>query len=379
MCNKVLVVDDMGRHFRLFSKYDIYVLSDMGYEVHFASNFKDKLDKMESNFVIQHQIDFPRFPFTFKTIKAIRQLRKVIKENDFKLLHCQSPTGGGVARIAALTCGFKPISYTPHGLHFYKGSPLINWLLFGIIEYILAFFTDCIISINDEDYNRLKKFHLRIKGNVKYIPGVGIDTNYIEIDMQNIKLFRSSLGVGSDDFIFVSVGEINKNKNHIQMIEAIAQLPDSDRKKVHYCICGLGALQSKLEKLTKERKISNQVHFLGYCNDVLNILQSADAFAIMSLREGLPKSLMEAMVVGKPIIATKIRGNVDLIDNEKNGILVEVGNINETRDAISRLINDKVMQERFSKNAKEKIKLFELNRVQEVMKNIFTETMNIYQ
>lgn len=379
MNDKVLVVDDMGRHFRLFSQYDIHVLNDMGYEVHFASNFKDELDKMESDFVIQHQIDFPRFPFTFKTIKAVNQLRKVIKENDFKLLHCQSPTGGGAARIAALACGFKPVSYTPHGLHFYKGAPLTNWILFGVIEYILALFTDCIISINIEDYNRLKKFHTRIKKNIKYIPGVGIDTNYKEIDKDTINQFRSGLGAQGEDFVFVSVGEINKNKNQVQMIEAISRLPERDRNKVQYWICGSGTLKMELEKLAESREISNQVHFLGYRTDIISVLQCADAFAIMSLREGLPKSLMEAMVVGKPIIATRIRGNVDLIDNEKNGILVESGNINETRNAIARLINDKKIQDEFSKNAKEKIKLFELKRVQEIMKNIFIEIIDLYK
>jgi glycosyltransferase EpsD len=287
-------------------------------------------------------------------------------------MHCQSPVGGAVARIAAFLSGFKRrVSYTPHGFHFYKGGPFINRLLFGSAERALAHVTDCIITINKEDCQAAKKLRLRKNGVVEYIPGVGIKTKVNVLCDEDCRNKRVTLGIPETAFLIVSVGELNKNKNHELIIRAIGLLPDNIKKDIQYIICGEGLLKDYLLSMVKKLGLNEKVRFLGHRNDVLEILQSADMFAIASKREGLPKSLMEAMSVGLPVVATRIRGNTDLIEDEKNGILVEPDDIESTGKAIEKLYGDIGLREKFSQNTLQKIKEFDLSIVQKKMWEIF--------
>lgn len=313
---KVIFVANTARFFVMFEQNNIRLLQSMGYEVHCASNFEHERDVdaksiLEKLNVTIHQIDIARSPFSVRNLNAYRQLKALMKQERFDLVDCHTPMGGVLARLAAKATKTAPVLYTAHGFHFYKGCPLQNRLIYETIERWLARYTDGLITINEEDYQAAKSFHLR--GKAYKIPGVGIDVKGIHDLKVDRAQKRRELGVPEDAFVMLSVGDLIPRKNHIVALRAFAQanIPNS-----YYLLCGNGELKEMLQEESRKLNVSDRVIFLGFRSDVREILHAVDLFCFPSLQEGLPVSLMEAMAAGVPCIASRIRGNVDLMENE---------------------------------------------------------------
>ena len=159
---------------------------------------------------------------------------------------------------------------------------------------------------------------------------LGIDIHKFVCDTSCDKL-RSEWKLKNSDFLLISVGELIKRKNHLSVIKAIAKL---NNPCIHFFIAGNGELKETIQKQIKLLNLENQVHLLGYRRDINELCNSADVFLLPSFQEGLSVALMEAMACRKPIIASRIRGNIDLIDEEKGGILVDVCDVNGYAKAI---------------------------------------------
>ena len=333
MMIRALVLASVASMIDQFNMPNIHLMKEMGYEVDVATNFlkgstcsdekiaalKQTLQKMN---VRCFQIDFSRNVLNVgENFKAYKQTKKIIAENNYALIHAHSPIGGFLSRIAARNArkdGTKMI-YTAHGFHFFKGAPLVNWLIFYPIERVSSRWTDVLVTITHEDYQLAqKKMHAR---EVVYVPGVGIDTVVYapkEGDTAINTRKREELGISKEDTVMLSVGELNKNKNHEVVLRAMAQL---GRKDLHYVIAGRGDLKVHLEQLAQELGVSSQLHLLGFRTDVKELFKVADFFAHPSFREGLSVAVMEAMANGLPVICTEIRGNTDLIEENKGGYL----------------------------------------------------------
>ena len=292
-----------------------------GYEVHVAAR-NDYENKEDCNIPFCdkfYDLPFERLPLKKNNLYVYKELKKITDINEYDIIHCHTPIGGAIGRLAARNArknGTK-IIYTAHGFHFYKGAPLINWLAYYPVERCLARYTDILITINKEDYDRAKGFKAK---RIEYVPGVGIDTdrfNNIEVDKEEK---RRSIGIKNDDFMIISVGELNRNKNHHVVIRAIAKIKN---EKIKYVLCGQGPLEGELKRLAQELRVEQQVIFLGFRKDIPELMSIADLFVFPSYREGLSLSLMEAMGSGLPVVCSKIRGNVDLVEDGKGGHLVE--------------------------------------------------------
>ena len=328
MREKVLIVASVASMIDQFNMPNIRLLQEMGYEVHVACNFEkgnscslekiQTLKKLLENIEVKYyQINFERNILKiFSNFSAYKEVKKILEKNKYRFLHCHSPIGGVIGRIAGYLTQTKVI-YTAHGFHFFKGAPLLNWLLYYPIEKYLSRYTEILITINKEDYERAKTFYAK---KVEYIPGVGIDVEKI----QNIKVDkeqkRKELGLSMENIVLLSVGELNDNKNHITPIRALAKL---NNKNIKYLIAGRGPLESYLKEEIKKLGLENQVKLLGYRNDIYELNKISDIFVFPSKREGLSVALMEAMVCQLLIACSNIRGNRDLIEKYKNGILLE--------------------------------------------------------
>jgi glycosyltransferase involved in cell wall biosynthesis len=259
------------------------------------------------------------------------------------------------------------VFYTAHGFHFHKGAPLKNWLIYYPLEKWLSKYTDALITINKEDYERAKhKFEAR---RVEYIPGVGLDIDKFKNVVVNKITKREEIGVNPDSFVVLSVGELNKNKNHEIVIRAIANL---NNPNVHYVICGKGPLESYLNNLAIELGIGKNVHLLGFRRDIPEICKVSDIFAFPSLREGLPVSVMEAMAVGMPILGSEIRGNIDLIINDKGGYIFNPKDEEELGKKIAYMFEkytDIALQ--FKKYNQERISNYSENVILDNLKTIY--------
>lgn len=337
---RILYVTTISITMNSFLKPHIEMLVQDGNHVDIACNHKElALDKKYSELNCSfHQIDFSRSPFSLDNIRAYHKLKMVIKEGNYDIVHCHTPTAAAVARLACKNFrnknGLKVI-YTAHGFHFYKGAPLKNWLLYYSVERFLARWTDVLITINKEDYSRAQKFKA---GKIVYVPGVGIDTEKYShpITEEQRHLLRTEIGVPDDAILLCSVGELNGNKNHAVVIRALSQL---ENKNVHYCIAGEGDFRDRLTALSQELGVADRVHLLGYRTDIHELYKSSDIFCFPSLREGLPVSLMEAMASGLPCVASRIRGNVDLLDGQ-NAMLFDPTDAEECKEKIDRIMTE---------------------------------------
>ena len=342
---KALIVASVASMIQQFNMHNIQLLLDQGYIVDVVCNCKEgntisdeKVKEMvrelaEKGVSVTH-VPIPRKIYDIKGIfKSIKQIRKMCKKEKYALMHCQSPIGSVVARAAAIKArknGMKVI-YTAHGFHFYKGAPKKNWIIFYPIEKVFSYVTDVLITINKEDYRFAKK-HMNAK-QVEYLPGVGIDTEKFWLENFDEETKRAELGITKNDLMILSVGELNKNKNQEVIIRAIAKLNDS---RIHYFIAGRGDKEEYLRNLAKSLGVNLQL--LGYRTDIIELLNTADIFALPSLREGLSVALMEAMSAGLPCIVSRIRGNVDLIEEGKGGYLCEPDDVDGFKNRIGELM-----------------------------------------
>lgn len=371
---KALIITTVSGFVPQFEMNNVRILQSMNYEVHYASNFNNPIygkdnHRLDKTGIIRHQIDFVRSPFNIKNnLKAYKQLKCLLKSYKFDLVHCHTPMGGVLGRMAAQSTKTSPVIYTAHGFHFFKGASFVNWILYYPIEKLLAHFTDVLITINREDYKIAKKFKLRHNGTIEYIKGIGINTE-IGYNKQVNKFEKlKELGVRDDSFLLTSVGELTHRKNHKTVIQALAKI---NNKNITYLICGTGALEDYLKQLVKKLKLDGQVIFAGYRSDINEILRVSDCFIFPSLQEGLPVALLEAMALGLPVICSKIRGNIDLIDNNKGGILVDRTNDEAFGHAVNEMINDRQKLINYGIYNKEKVKEFDIRSVGKNMDKIY--------
>jgi len=371
---KVLFVATVVKtHMMQFHIPYLKMFQEMGWETAVASknDYENPADCCIPYCDNYYDIPFERLPWKPKNIQSYKMLKKIIDEGDYDIIHCHTPVGAMIARLAALSArkrGTKVI-YTAHGFHFFKGAPLLNWLLFYPAEWLLAPVTDVLITINREDHARALK-QLRAK-RIEYVPGVGINTEKFRDLVMDRQEKRRSLGYGQEDFLALTVAEMTPNKNHITILKALALLKDREEfQHIHYLICGRGEMWASLEESARELGIADHVNFLGYRNDAPELYKASDLFLFVTLREGLSVALMEAMSSGMPIVCARIRGNTDLIDEGISGVFSE-----NTPEAVARHIldmyRDPERRQRLGRAAAEKALLFDDKHVLDQVKDIY--------
>jgi len=288
------------------------------------------------------------------------------------VVHCNTPIGGVLGRICGKRAKIPKIIYTAHGFHFYKGAPLINRTIFKWAEMWLARYTDAIITINQEDYQAAQKFKLRDNGKVYYIPGVGVDTKAFRLEGVDKQAIRSALGLSAEDIVLIAMGDLIQRKNYAASIKAIAK---ADNTKLHFLICGKGPLLDELKALARKLNVENQIHFLGFRTDIKELLQAADIFLFTTYQEGLPRSMMEAMAAGLPCVASKIRGNTDLIEDGIGGFLREPEDIDGFAEAINKLAFSKGLRNSMGLSNLKTIIRFDVENVKSEMKKLYEKEL----
>ena len=327
------------------------------------------VDEKKYNVKLLHS-DIARSPFNFcQNYKAYKQLVEFIKQEKIDYIHCNTPTGGILGRLAGKKCKVKKIIYQAHGFHFYKGAPKKNWLVYYPVEKWLAKYTDALITINKEDFELAsKKFRLRNNGKVYYVAGVGIDSKQYLSDGKLRDEKRAELNIPLDAFVIISVGELNENKNNKVIISALEKLKN---KNIHYILCGVGDKKDELSAMAQSAGISENIHFLGYRTDIKALYNASDCFVMPSYREGLSRSAMEAMASGLPCILSDIRGNRDLIENGSGGFLCKPDDASGFSEAMLKLYGDSLLCEKMKAYNLKKINDFDTSVVEKEIREIY--------
>lgn len=372
---KVLLVATVQSHICQFHLPLIDMLHEKGCEVHVAAknNLAQKkglkLDNADKVFDIQ----FERSPIKRNNIKAYKQLKEIIKKEDYDIIHCNTPMGGVLTRLVKRNNkNIKAkIIYTAHGFHFYKGAPILNWIVYYPIEKYLSKYTDCLVTINKEDYNLAKeKFYSK---EIIFTHGVGVNKEKFNLNMskEETEKYRKELGIKKDDFVIIYVGELNKNKNHFMLLLAIKDLV-SKHNNIKLILPGNGPLSEKYENWIKKNNLENNIKLLGYRRDIPQLMKISNIAVSTSRREGLPVNVIESMISGLPDIVTNCRGNRELIKNGENGYIVELDNINDLKKNILELYENSELRLKMGKKSVNIVKPY-------LLENVINELEKVYE
>lgn len=370
---RILLTATVQSHIVQFHKPLVEILHAHGYEVHVAArdNLAEKnglkLDFVEKVF----NVPFARSPKSTDNLKAYKQLKQIIVEGNYDVVHCNTPMGGIVTRLAARDSrknGTK-VFYTAHGFHFYKGAPKKYWIVFYPIEkYFADHYTDKVITINDEDFRLAsKRFHCQ----VERIHGVGVDEKrYNPIDENEKQKLRKEMGFAVNQKILLCVGELLPNKNQLMAIQAMREVVNTHPDAM-LLLAGNGPRKGFLENEIENYGLERNIKLLGYCTHLQDYYHIADVLVACSKREGLGLNLVEAMLSKVPVVATKNRGHLELITNNKNGYLVDIGSIEEMADRINLLILDTNQREKMGQAGYNIAMKYSKNNVQKELSAIY--------
>lgn len=336
MKKKILFVANTDMHISLCYLPYMKYLKDKGYCVHVATNTDTTFEYCDKKI----KLSITRSPFRLQNIKAVRSLEKILMNEKYDLVCSSTPMGSVVARLAyfgARKVHKSKMIYTAHGFHFFKGSPLINWLIYYPIEKKLMPLVDVLITINSEDYQFAKK-HFKV--DTKYIKGIGFNSAKFEknLNKRECNEFKEKLGLKVDDYVITYVAELSKRKRQDYLITAIKEL---DLPNVKVLLPGNNLTRNKTYNTILKYHLEDKIKILGFRNDISELLDISDLVVSVSNQEGLPLNIMEAMKKEKPIIVTNCRGNRDLIRNGYNGIVVSINDRAEFINAIKKVYGDK--------------------------------------
>lgn len=323
---KILLVATVQSHICQFHRPLVAMLHEHGCEVHVAArdNLVEK-NGLRLDFVEQiFDVPFRRTPFSPGNIAACRQLGRIIRDGGYDVIHCNTPVGGVLTRLAARDAqkhGTK-VFYTAHGFHFYRGAPLKNWLIWYPVEKLMCRYTDKLITINQEDYQLARE---RFPVEVCHIHGVGVSTARYHLHSEEEKeMFRRNESLSARDFVVLCTGELNKNKDQKTLIDA-ALICKNEIPELKILLAGNGPMRDELQALITAGHAEDFIHLLGYRTDLERVVPAADVIVSCSHREGLPINIVEAMLCGKPVIAAENRGHRELVSDGETGYLIPVG------------------------------------------------------
>ena len=365
---KILFVASVTSHILQFHIPYLKYFYEHGYEVHVAS-----FGRQEIPYAMKHfNVPFERSPLSLRNIKAYRELKRIIDEEKYDIIECNTPTASVLTRLAAKKArenGTRVI-YIAHGFHFFKGAPLKNWTFYYPVEKFLSKRTDDLITINEEDYEFAKK-KLKAK-NIHHIHGIGINQSLFQtsISEEEKNELRNEFQLTEKSFVLFFAGELNKNKNQIAIINALKEI-SADCPNMMLLFAGVGPLEAFLKKKVKEYHLEDRVKFLGYRTDVLKILQITDLYISMSRREGLPINILEAKMMGVPLIVSDARGQRELVQDHSNGFVVPFDDLPLLARYMKMIYENPKLPNEMTARSKNGIEKYYLENVEKEMKEIY--------
>lgn len=377
---KILIASSDAMMYQFLLKH-AHHLSQNGWQVDIASlraygyekqNYIERIDREKPDGSKFFEISATRSPLSLKNITGYKQLKKIITENKYDLVWCNEPVMGVLTRLAARKnrkYGMK-VMYVTHGFHFYKGAPKLNWIVYYSIEKFFTRFTDLLVTVNKEDFAYAKE-NMKYK-DIKYISGIGYNSKIDEIGKVDVSEKRRLFGIPEEAFLVLSVGELNDNKNHRVVIEALGKLKNDN---IYYLVCGDGDNMEILKSLASQNGIADKVILPGFREDVGEIYPIADLYCFPSIREGLSVSMLEAMSNGLPIVCSDIRGNRDLIKDGEGGFLVSPHDADGFCNGIKTLYENPEMRKTSSEINKQNVVPYNEENAEKTMKKIVEEIL----
>ncbi|MEZ9198491.1 glycosyltransferase family 4 protein [Shewanella sp. 10N.286.54.B9] len=329
MSKKVLFISNHAGFSKFNAPY-MEALHKAGYIVHNASpgietGYHDK----------QYDMPISRSPISFGNLVSWFKLIKVAREEKYDLIHCHTPVGGVIGRLLKPFTSKTKVIYTAHGFHFFRGSSIFMWVAYFPIEYILSYITDCLVTINEEDYQFANK-QLKCDSVFK-INGVGVNLDRFRPVESVRKNYRSKLNFNNDDFVLVYAAQFISRKNHRFLLDCVANFKGTDKLKL--LLVGDGPLLNDIRSLCTELRVNERVHFAGYVTNIEDYYSCADALVSCSNQEGFGLNLVEGLAAGLPYLASDVRGHRDIHNQTPSNLLFKLGDADDFDSKLELLIN----------------------------------------
>lgn len=371
MSKKVLFCAKVVSHLKAFHLPYLRWFQEQGWEVHAATNGAEKIP------YVNQQFDIPihRSPLKLDNWRAYRQLKSLIRQHDYDIIHCHTPMGGVLTRLAARQARRRGtrLLYTAHGFHFFQGASPLYWLLYYPVEKYLSRYTDCLITINTEDYNRALERRFKAQA-IAYVHGVGVDFDkYKPIGRQERDRLRAMHGIGADEFVLIYAAELSSRKNQSYLLQVVSLL-SARIPLLRLLLAGQGELEADYREQTERLGLDDIVTFLGHRSDMEQIYALADLAVSSSRQEGLPVNIMEAIATGLPVVATDVRGNRDLVEPGVHGSLVGLDDASIFAERIWELYSQPQLRADLGANRGRLIEHYSVDYVLNEMIPIYTNT-----
>ncbi len=367
---KILYVTTIGVTMSFFPEH-IKMLIGEGHTVELACNFSESaIPSVYAEMgLVTHNIPFSRSPLSPANVKAYKQLKRLVTDGGYDVVHTHTPNASAIVRLACRKLRKKGLKvfYTAHGFHFYKGAPLKNWLLYYPIEKLCSRWTDMLITINDEDYARAKKMRAK---QVRMIPGVGVDLEKFKLAEGDKAEIKRELGIAEKDSVLIYVGELNKNKNQTSLIDMLAKVKESN-PDVCLTLVGRGPMQAALEEKAEKLGVRDGVIFTGFRKDIPRLLKAADICVPSSIREGFGINVVEAMVSKVPVVAYDNRGHRTIIKDGETGYIVQNGDHLAMAERVLWLLENPEEGNAIAEKAYEEVEKYGVEPAVAAMKTIY--------
>ncbi|WP_297417384.1 glycosyltransferase [Clostridium sp.] len=360
---KILFAASTLSHIENFHIPYLEAFKKEGYSVHVMGKPNNKSQIPYVDNIIP--MPFEKNMFSFKNFAIAFEISKIVKAEEYDIVSIHTSLAAFFVRLGIMLSSKKPklVVNTVHGYLFDANTSFIKRNIMLLAEKITKYITDIVIVMNSEDYNIAKK-HKLYKNNLYLINGMGIDLKrFPSISYENKISLRKELGFSKDDFLLVYVAEFSKRKNQRFLLNSIEELVKNNLKNIKLLLLGDGQFLDELKLYAETLGINDYVYFAGYSKDTKKYYQISDICVSSSRIEGLPFNIMEAMSIGLPVVASKVKGHVDLVITKENGFLFNHDNKDEFCSYIKTIYKDKKLQSNMSIKSKQLAKNYSLDTV----------------
>ncbi len=371
MNKKVLFTADTDEHILAFHLPYLKLFKEEGYEVHVATSGTRNIPYTDKKFTIPFDISGLSLT-NFNSIRTIKSLKGIIDNENYEIIHANQTKAGFVTRMSAVNARKKGtrVIYTAHGFDFYDENNKATSTVALQIEKMLAKNTDTLITVNEEDYDKaLDEFDI---DDICNIPGMGIDIKKLEYNMtlEEKNDLKKDLVIDKDTFVILCVGNLCERKNQEMGIKALNKVL-KNYSNVVLLLAGSDKLNGRYQGLASEYDIKNKIRFLGYRDDIEKLMKISDMVLSCSMTEGMPIEIIEALMCNIPVVATNCRGTREIIENNSNGFLVDIDDVEKMANAITTIINGKNIADMFSRTNTLNFDKYKLENVLDEMDSIY--------
>jgi glycosyltransferase involved in cell wall biosynthesis len=314
-------------------------------------------------------------------LRAPRRVREVV-ERGYDLVHVHSPVAAFVMRHAlrrSRGVGGPRLIYTAHGFHFHaNGSPLKNYA-FRTLEKLAGAWTDYLVVMNRDDERAALDHRFVPRSRLRLMPGIGVDLerySRASIAPAEVARFRAGLGVGDAPY-FVMAAEFIERKRHRDLLQALRRVSaEAALPPAHLLLAGGGPLLPDMRALAGELGIADRVHFIGFRDDIPLVLSDAAALVLPSAQEGLPRCILEALSMGVPVVGSRIRGNVDLLEDDV-GYLFDPGDVSSLAAALRQILLDPGEARARARMGEAKVARYDLRELIRLHEELYDEALGV--